>query len=1783
MKSALVAETEKPSTTWFRSRLSAGTALVLLCTSLAGPALANGGVGGGAFDTGDGSAAGGNGGADNPSTPGTAGAAGSSILGGASGGGGGGAGAGTGGAGGGGVSNPAGTSGSGGAGGAHGEVGAGLPAGGTPGGDGGDGGNGVYSVGAVNIGGGGGGAGGYGAVVTGTGASGTLSGVVRGGRGGDGGNAAAAGSSGDRGFGSGGSGGSGGTGLFFTSGSANLTVTGTVRGADGGAAGASGPASSGASAGAGGEGIVGSSLTIVTSGTIAGGMSGDGASQAAALHFTGGFNKLTFLNASTGLSGGIVIDTGATLIFDQPTTVTVGNVISGGGSVIKQDSGTLIISGANTYTGGTTISGGVLQIGDGGTSGAIIGDVLNNSALIFNRSDDIVFAGAISGSGDLQKIGAGSLTLNGANTYSGGTTINAGTLALSGAGSLAATGALNLAASGAEFDISAASGDRTIGALSGVAGSTIALGANTLTFGDSTNQVFAGSIGGSGAVVKQGTGTQTLTGANTYTGGTTIAAGTLALGAGGSLAATGSVDLASGTTFSISAAGSQTIGGLAGGPGSVVLGSNTLTIDSAAHTTFLGAIVGSGGLVKQGAGTQTLAGVNAFTGNVTINAGTLALSGGGRLVSGAALSLAGAGSGFDISTAASSPVLGSFSGVTGSTVTLGANTLTFGDATNQVFAGSIGGTGGIVKQGTGRQTLSGPSSYSGTTTVSAGELRVDGALTGLGAVTVAAGATLSGTGSIAGAVTVNGTLSAGHSPGTLTVGSLTLNSGSTSIFELNTPGVVGGSNPITGNDLVEVTGNLRLGGALDARAAAAGYYRLFDYGGTLTGSFDSQSVTSTRGGFTVASAQLDTTVTGQVNLVVLGTGQTMQFWDGANTSGNGTVDGGGGTWSNFGSNWTNSAGSANAGWGGSVGIFAGAAGGAVSVSGTVSFDTLQFSTNGYVLSGGTLSIAPASGAAGTFNVDNGVVASIASTIADGSGTAVVKVGGGTLILSGNNSYTGGTAIDGGVLQISADANLGAASGSLSLDGGTLRTTASFSSARNVVINAAGGIFRTDADLAWSGVLSGSGALTKTGNGMLTLTGTNTYAGGTSVTAGVLQIGDGGTSGSITGAVVNNSTLAFNRSDDIAFAGAISGTGDVQKRGAGSLTLTGTNTYSGGTLIAQGTLIGSASSFGVSQIMNNGTLVVVQPTDASFANMINGTGSFTKRGAGNLSLTGTSALVGSTTVEAGKLSVNGSLASSAVTVLSGATLGGSGTVGGIVANAGATVAPGNSIGTLTVSGNVSFASSSVYRVEVDAAGQGDRIAASGSAAIWGGVVDVLAATGNYAASTSYTILTASGGISGRFADVTSNLAFLTPSLSYGGTSVTLTMTRNDTGFGPGGGDTDGGNSGGTGAGGNYIAQTRNQGFIASAAEALGAGNPVYDTLLSGTAQQARAGFDLLSGEAHAQAVSVMIDESRLVREAILNRLRGPLLTPAPGQVATAFSADLPGRKGAVVMAAPVPQPRYVVWGEAFGSTGNSNADGNAAGMSRRSGGALLGADVMLYDAPGSSLKVGVAGGYSQSRFDLDARLSTGKLESGHAALYAGARFGQLRFDAGAAYSWSESDIRRQVQIRGFGDALRLQRPGSVAQAFAELGYGFAFSGFALEPFAQLALIRVSTEAGIERGGAAALRVLSSEQTLGFSTLGLRVEAQIGTAPLFARAMLGWRHGFGELTPQAKTAFATGTTAARVFAAPIDREALVAEAGLDWRISSATALGLTYSAAIGERSRDHALKGRVEMRF
>ncbi|CAN7142283.1 autotransporter domain-containing protein [Bosea sp. LjRoot90] len=1100
----------------------------------------------------------------------------------------------------------------------------------------------------------------------------------------------------------------------------------------------------------------------------------------------------------------------------------------------------------------------------------------------------------------------------------------------------------------------------------------------------------------------------------------------------------------------------------------------------------------------------------------------------------------------------------------------GSNTLSFGNATSGLIGGIIidtgtltfnqssavtvdsviSGGGSVVKDGAGTLTLTGANTYTGGTTLNQGTLSVSsdgnlgaasGGLTFGGASTLQVTATFS----TARAVTLNANATVEVSAsqnftmdGTITGAGGLIKAGAGTVTLTGTNTYTGGTTISAG--MLSVSSNANLGAAGIAITLA----NTTVVGGAGTGAdavlqttatfSSSRNIAFTSGGGRIETASgTELTLSGAITT----TGSASFIKQGAGTlvlTGDSSAGYNGRTWVNEGTLRIEAGGRlGSAAAGGQAYISNGAT--AIVTGAGSSWETFGQMRVGE-LGSGTLRIenggsVKTGGGAGNVGIVGGGGASSVTITGSGSqwlgngtelyvghfnaGTLTVADGG-NLQLTGVNStlhagLVGGSA--GGTINIGADEGSAAvAAGDLLVGKVALNTSAS-----KLVFN------HTEVGYSFSPSITGAGSVRQIA-GTTILKSTQSYSGATSVSGGVLQAG-------VVGAFSANSAFTVASGARLDLAGFSQTIRSFS--GAGTITL-GSATLTAGS----------------------------DNTSTSFSGTISGTGGLTKTGTGTLTLSGANAYAGSTKVSGGKLVVNGSLAS--MVTLDGGTLGGSGTTGGVSVASGATVAPGNSIGTLTITGNVAFAAGSTYQVEINAAGLSDKIVASGSATLSGGTVQVLAEAGHYAASTSYTILTAAGGVSGRFADVTSDLVFLTPSLAYDSNNVTLTMSRTATTF-------------------PEVAGTRNQALIGRAAEALGVGNPIYDTLLSGTAAEARAGFDLLSGEAHAQGVAVMIDESRLVRDTILSRLRGPLLTQAPGQVAAAFSADLPGRKGATIMTAPVAQPRYALWGEAFGGAGNTNADGNAAGLSRRSGGALLGADLMLYDNPGSSLRVGIAGGYSQSRFDLDARLSTGKLESGHAALYAGARFGNLRLDAGLAYTWSESDIRRQVQIRGFGDSLRLQRPGAVAQGFAELGYGFAFSGFALEPFAQLALIRVSTEAGTEQGGAAALRVLSSDQTLGFTTLGLRAEAQLGSAPLFARAMLGWRHGFGELTPQAKTAFALGTTPARVFAAKIDREALVAEAGLDWRISSATALGLTYSAAIGERSRDHALKGRVEMKF
>lgn len=783
---------------------------------------------------------------------------------------------------------------------------------------------------------------------------------------------------------------------------------------------------------------------------------------------------------------------------------------------------------------------------------------------------------------------------------------------------------------------------------------------------------------------------------------------------------------------------------------------------------------------------------------------------------------------------------------------------------------------------------------------------------------------------------------------------------------------------------------------------------------------------------------------------------------------------------------------------------------------------------------------------------------------NGGSSSLIKAGVGRWALTASNSYTGGTVLNAGTLQVSADANLGDAAGALTFNGGTLQNTAAFSSDRAVTVNSGGGVFQTDADLTMSGVMSGSGALTKTGATALILTGANNYSGGTTISTGILQIGNGGTSGAIVGNVVNNGALVFDRSDSASLAGAISGAGSVSQIGTGATTLSGSNSYAGGTTITAGTLIGSATSFGSGAITDNAALVISQSTDSAFANAINGTGGFTKQGGSRLNYTGTGNLSGPTMVAQGLLSVNGSLAGSAVTVANGASLGGNGTVGATTVQNGGTVAPGNSIGTLHVNGAFIQNAGSIYQVEVDPnSNVSDLIAVNGTAVLQSGagLQVVKYNPGEYQVGTVYTVLTASGGLSGTYTvsgQTTGVSAFLALKDSYDANNAYLTVVQTQPL--------------------DSAAEAPNQQAVADAVQTLppitdpvtGATtpNPVETALLNlPDAASARAAFDQLSGQVQASAQGALLANGLYMREVAIDRLRDVICTPDAARLTDNRQFDCDAKK-------------LSVWGQGFGGWGGIAGNGNATGLNHSAAGFLVGVDVPVED-----VRLGVFGGASHGDFHLAGGGAGGESKDYHLGLYGGTVLDDVALRLGASYSWNGITTDRAVQIGSFSDALHGVYNAGTIQAFGELGYGLALDWGSLEPFVNLAYVSLHTAGFTEAGGPAALTVRASTIDDTITTLGVRPSTGIALGGLegVLRGMVGWRHTFGTVAPVSVVSFAGGNPFG-VSGAPIARDAAAVEAGLDVSLEEGLTLGLTYGGQFsGRRTTDQMARGTIRISF
>jgi outer membrane autotransporter protein len=871
-------------------------------------------------------------------------------------------------------------------------------------------------------------------------------------------------------------------------------------------------------------------------------------------------------------------------------------------------------------------------------------------------------------------------------------------------------------------------------------------------------------------------------------------------------------------------------------------------------------------------------------------------------------------------------------------------------------------------------TLRNVNNYTGATTINGGTVLLDGAsLTGT-AVTVQKGV-LGGKGSITGGVTfaATNTTLRGKAGDLLAMGSLVLGDQTVVDVTLGAP-----SNAA----LFNVGGALTLDGRLAvARGAgfALGKYRLFDYGGALTN--NGLVIQTLPTGYNPGDWSIDTAIAGQVSLnVVQSAGE--QFWDGANAAPGSVAGGrgGSGTWNAANTNWTNAAGTINAPWASMKAVFAAAQTAAtVTVEGARTFTGLRF--------------------------------------------------------LGGADYTLNAGPDGSLVTTGALAEVATE------QSGALVTTARIAAP-----------------------IVGTGGITKTGAGTLILTGANTYAGGTSVAAGTLNLGGGGTSGSIAGdvAISSGATFAIDRSDASTFAGVFSGGGAFAKRGVGRLTLSGN---SGG-------------------------------------------------------------FAGTTTVQAGVLDLAGTLGGT-LALGAGARLQGTGTAGAITVGSGGVLAPGNSIGTLNAT-SISFGPGAVYEVEANELGQADRISLTGSATITGGTVSVLAQAGIYAPATQYTIISAAGGVSGSgFTGVTSNLAFLTPSLQQTANAVLLTLTRNTIDL-------------------DAIGGTRNQRAAGRGLQSVGTG-ALYNAVLALDAPGARAAFDAVSGEIHASLRTALFDDSRFVREAVLHRLER------------------------------APESGLALWAEGFGDWGRSDGDGNAARLERASSGVFSGFDAAL----GDNWRIGLGGGYSRHETDLAARSSSGSLEQVHGLVYAGAHYGPVRLSFGAGYAHVSARTSRTAAFTGFTDRLSAGYGGAVIQGFGELGYRIGLGGGAIEPFARIAVVNVRTDGFAETGGIAALGGEAANATNTTTTLGLHFATPVA-GRFSADARIGWQHAFGTLAP-VSVLHLSGGAGFGVAGVPTSREAGVAEGGFTFQASRGLALWARYSGVIGEAGQNNAVKGGISLKF
>ena len=569
------------------------------------------------------------------------------------------------------------------------------------------------------------------------------------------------------------------------------------------------------------------------------------------------------------------------------------------------------------------------------------------------------------------------------------------------------------------------------------------------------------------------------------------------------------------------------------------------------------------------------------------------------------------------------------------------------------------------------------------------------------------------------------------------------------------------------------------------------------------------------------------------------------------------------------------------------------------------------------------------------------------------------------------------------------------------------------------------------------------------------------------------------------------------------------------------------------------------------------------------------GSLVKTGTGTFTLSGVNTYTGPTTVNQGTLVVNGSIVSD-VTVNNGGMLGGTGRLGALTVASGGIYAPGNSIGTQTVEGNFTLASGATFEVETNAAGKSDKVIVNGTVNLTGATLRVLAAGGNYAINTSYTIIDNDGtdAVKGEFGTVTSSLAFLTPAVAYdGGTGndVVLILVRNDRDF-------------------CDLAKTSNQCATAKAVAQFPIDDALYLDVLNLSEAEVGQAFDALSGEIHATLSGVLADDSRYVRDAILGRLMQATYTNNAGalgslgaggpQVASLDSQAM--ALGFSDKSLSAPHVPLAFWTRAFGAWADFDGNGSAATADRNLGGFISGMDAQV----GGSWRVGLATGASFSNVGVDARYSSADVKSYHLGGYLGGMAGAFALRGGGMWAWNNIDTNRAVIFPGFYERQKASYGADTGQIFGKVAYPAAIWNMALEPFAGLAYVSVNTENFHEHGGAlAALNGRGTDENVGYSTLGLRAatKMQWGAMQFVPHISAAWQHTFDDVTPDAALTFASVGIGFDITGVPLAEDSALIDAGLDFALSETTSAGVSYSGQFGDGVSDNGVKGRFAWLF